>query len=108
MFKRIINKLYRHKEDIDIKEMMEILKTNDNAILLDVRSIQEYNEGHIMGSINIPLYDLTKNVNSQIKDREKTIIVYCSSGIRSRKAIQILKRLGYKNLYNIEGGIQNI
>ncbi len=108
MFRRLISKLYRHKEDITLKEMQEIIKNNKNVILLDVRSNQEYNEGNIAGSINIPVYDIEKQYKSKLQDKETTIIVYCSSGTRSKRAIQILKRLGYKNLYNIEGGIDNL
>ena len=107
MFKKLLKKIYRHKEDISVKEMLEIIKTNDNAILLDVRSVQEYKEGHVVGSINIPLYDLKQEALSKI-NKESIIIVYCSAGIRSRKSIQILKKLEYKNLYNIEGGIENL
>ena len=107
MFKKLIKKIYRHKEDISVKEMLEIIKTNDNAILLDVRSVQEYKEGHVAGSINIPLYDLEKETQRKI-DKQSIIVVYCSAGIRSKKAIRILKKLGYKNLYNIEGGIENL
>lgn len=47
MLKKIINKLYRHKENITIKEMKEIIKNNSNVVLLDVRSHQEYREGSI-------------------------------------------------------------
>lgn len=47
MFKKIINKLNRDKENISIQEMLEILRTNDNVILLDVRSHQEYKEGNL-------------------------------------------------------------
>ena len=107
MFKKILKKLYRHKEDISVREMLEILKTNSNAILLDVRSKQEYEEGHINGSINIPVYDLEKNAKIKL-NKENIIIVYCSAGVRSKRAIQTLKKLGYKNLYNIEGGIDNL
>ena len=107
MFKKLIKKIYRHKEDISIKEMTEIIKTNDNVIILDVRSIQEYKEGYITGSINIPLHDLEKDAERKIS-KQSIIIVYCSAGIRSKKAIKILKKLGYKNLYNIEGGIENL
>lgn len=59
------------------------------------------------GSINIPVYDLEKTALSKL-DKESIIIVYCSAGVRSKRAITILKKLGYKNLYNIEGGIQNL
>ena len=47
VLKKLIKKLYRYKEDITVKEMLEIMKTNDNVILLDVRSSQEYNETHL-------------------------------------------------------------
>jgi len=108
MLKRIIRKFYRYKENITKEEMKEILRTNSNAILLDVRSHQEYKEGHLERSINIPVYDLQKEVLSKIKNKEDIIIVYCSAGIRSKKAVQILRKMGYINLYNIEGGIENL
>lgn len=107
MFKKLIKKIYRHKENITIKEMLEILKTNGNAVLLDVRSSQEYIEGHIRGSINIPVYDIEKQAKNKL-NKDSIIIVYCSAGIRSKRAIQILEKLGYENLYNVEGGIENL
>lgn len=107
MFKKILKKLYRYKANISAKEMSEIMRTNDNAVLLDVRSTQEYYEGHINGSINIPVYDLEKTALSKLNN-DSIIIVYCSAGVRSKRAIQTLKKLGYKNLYNLEGGIENL
>lgn len=107
MFKKLIKKIYRHKENITIKEMLEILKTNSNTVLLDVRSSQEYIEGHIRGSINIPVYDIEKQAKNKL-NKDSIIIVYCSAGIRSKRAIQILEKLGYENLYNVEGGIENL
>lgn len=107
MFKKLIKKIYRHKENITIKEMLEILKTNSNVVLLDVRSSQEYIEGHIRGSINIPVYDIEKQAKNKL-NKDSIIIVYCSAGIRSKRAIQILEKLGYENLYNVEGGIENL
>ena len=47
MFKKIINSFYRNENNISINEMLEMIKTNENVILLDVRSKQEYREGHI-------------------------------------------------------------
>ena len=98
--KSIFKKYRGEKEnDIDYQNAISIIKNDSNSILLDVRSPQEYKEGHLENSINIPLYDL---------DKEQTIIVYCQSGNRSRKAIEILKKKGYKNLYNIAGGLDSI
>jgi len=70
VLRRLLNKIYRYREDISVKEMLEIIKTNNNAVLLDVRSSQEYKEGHVIGSINIPVYDLEKNATRDIKQRK--------------------------------------
>ena len=96
---------FRNKENISMKEAIEILKTNQNTILLDVRSNQEYQEGHLQGSINIPLYDIPSKASLKLKNKEAVIITYCSAGIRSEKALKLLRKLGYRNLYTIEGGI---
>lgn len=96
---------FRNKENITMQEALEILSKNKNAVLLDVRSSQEYNEGHLQASINIPLYDIPKKASTKLKNKEDIIIAYCSAGIRSKKAIKVLRKIGYKNLYTIEGGI---
>lgn len=78
------------------------------AVLIDVRSPQEYKEGHLDGSINFPLYDLERNSENLIKNKENTIILYCQSGSRSNKALEILKKQGCSSLYQIEGGLDNM
>lgn len=93
--------------NINYKELTKMIKENRNVILLDVRSVQEYNEGYINGAILIPLYELEKTVETKLLDKMQPIIVYCASGIRSIKAIEILMRKGYTNLYNLYGGLEN-
>ena len=88
--------------DISYNEMQKILKTK-SAILIDVRSKQEFNEGHFNGAINIPLNDINI-ITNKIKDKNKYIILYCSSGIRSKKAQKILISDGYMNVYNLVDG----
>ena len=103
-----IFKNYRNSEDINIEELKNLIKTNKEIILLDVRSPQEYKEGYLNGAINIPLYELEECCDCKLKDRQKTIIAYCQSGIRSRKAVNILKKSGFKNLYHLKGGLDEI
>ncbi len=103
--KKIIKK-YRSTEIMTLKEINDILKNNKNVILLDVRSKQEYKEGHLIGSVNIPVYDLEVFIDNIKKDA--IIIVYCQSGIRSKKAIEILNKNGYKNLYHLKNGLDGI
>ncbi len=98
------NKWYREIEDKDItiNELKQLQK--DGAIVIDVRSPQEYREGHIDGSISIPEYEIKKEIENIVLDKNKIIVVYCSSGGRSKKAQKILKRLGYLNVYNLYEG----
>ena len=87
--------------------MNEILK-NRNAYLIDVRSIQEYKEGHLNGAINIPVFEIERKIEEVVKNKETDIIVYCSSGGRSRQAKEILDRLGFKNVYNLKATNLNL
>ena len=103
--KNLLKRLYRSKTNIDKKEMQEILQNNENAILLDVRSPQEFEEGHFPGAINIPNYELYYKAPRKIKDKETIIIAYCTLGLRSKKSAKILKKMGYKNIYHLDGGI---
>lgn len=97
-----------NKEDLSILEVEQIKKVNPNCILLDVRSVQEYREGHLKNSINIPLYNIKTNSNLKFCNKDSIIIVYCQSGVRSKKAIKILRKNGYNNLYNLKGGLNGI
>lgn len=106
MLKRIFRKVYRFKNSIYQNEIINIIKNNKDVVLLDVRSSQEYDEGHLKGAINIPVYELEYRVENELKNKDNVIIAYCSAGIRSRKAIGILKKIGYKNLYNVEDGVK--
>ena len=102
--RRCCTNKYRDIKSITLNEMKQLLKTEENVTLVDVRSKQEYNEGHLRNSINIPVYDLLKIAKSKL-DYDSIIIVYCNAGTRSQKAVQILSKMGYKNLYNIREGI---
>ena len=98
------NKNYKRK----IKEVNFNEINLDEYFLLDVRSRREFNEFHLKGSSNIPLLELKKNAIRVIQDKNKKILVYCQSGVRSKKAIIILENLGYTNIYNLKNGLENI
>lgn len=82
------------------EEVRDLL--NNGAILIDVRTEAEYNEGHIEGAINIPHTEI--NTIDYAKDKE--IIVYCKSGGRSSMAANELIAMGYKEVYDL-GSIEN-
>lgn len=109
MLKKIKKILYRSlmNKEITYQELKKMVDDDKNAILLDVRSPQEFKEGHLEGAINIPLYDLEKQLD-KLPDKECTTIIYCASGNRSKKAKEELENLGYKNVYDLKNGLDGI
>ena len=81
---------------------IEEYKRTAGAVLLDVRTPQEYQEGHIPESKNVPLQQLN-NIVSVVKNTEIPLFVYCYSGARSRQATGMLQRMGYSKVNNIGG-----
>lgn len=86
----------------DINQGVQEYKNAAGAVLLDVRSPQEYREGHIPGSQNMPLQQLDK-VEEVTENKDTILYVYCHSGARSRQAVSLLKHMGYTNVHNIGG-----
>lgn len=86
----------------DINQGVQDFRNAPDALLLDVRSPEEYQEGHIPGSQNLPLQYIDM-VPSVVENKEQELFVYCYSGARSRQAVDVLKRMGYSNAHNIGG-----
>lgn len=106
--KNVIKNKWRRQmeeQDITLDELKQF--QNEGAIVIDVRSPQEYREGHIDGAISIPEYEIKKKIENIVLDKDKNIVVYCSSGGRSKKAQKVLKKLGYQNVYNLYEGYLN-
>jgi rhodanese-related sulfurtransferase len=76
---------------------------HDDAIVLDVRSMAEFKDGHIVNAINIPLNGLGNNVKQIEKHRDKPIVTVCRSGSRSGSACAILRKHGFENVKNLRG-----
>ena len=84
----------------NINQGIEEYKMTAGAVLLDVRTPQEYQEGHIPESKNVPLQQLD-NIVSVAKNKDIPLFVYCYSGSRSRQATGMLQRMGYSKVNNI-------
>ncbi|EGG83612.1 hypothetical protein HMPREF9477_00987 [Lachnospiraceae bacterium 2_1_46FAA] len=78
-------------ETLIIEEGLQKLNETENAVLLDVRSTEEYHEGHLEGSLNIPINRLP----TISLPKETPIFVYCLSGARSKRAADFLNKIGY-------------
>lgn len=86
----------------DINQGLKEWKENGKAVLLDVRTEEEYKEGHVPGSQNIPLSNLHQIVNA-VPGKDTPLYIYCLSGGRSIQASGKLQQMGYKNVKNIGG-----
>ena len=73
---------------------------SDGAVLLDVRSPEEYAEGHLPGAINLPVGELRARV-SDLGPRSRGVVTYCRSGGRSARAATILRELGFSEVLNL-------
>jgi rhodanese-related sulfurtransferase len=85
---------------------VEELKDKNNLIYLDAREPKEFNVSHIKNAIQVGFdHFKIQNVTSTVKDKNATIVVYCSIGVRSERIGEKLLKSGYKNVYNLYGGI---
>ena len=101
-----IGKTQRDIENISLfagSETIFGMNENENYIILDVRTIEEYNDGHIPGAILIDNDEISATTVAQLSNKNQTIFVYCRSGRRSKEAAQKLVDLGYTNVIEIGG-----
>ena len=77
----------------------------DKAIVLDVRPASDFAQAHLPGAINVPLTDMVLKIGQLTKYQSQSIIVVCDSGIQSRKARSQLKKVGFNDVYVLNGGI---
>ena len=93
-------------QQISMEEAMELMKTEQNYIILDVRSQEEYDEKHIPGAVLVPNETIGTKDIPELPDKDQMILVYCRSGNRSKQAAEKLAALGYTNIIEF-GGIND-
>ena len=91
---------------IDAEQAKTLMDTETDYIILDVRTEEEYNEGHIPNAILIPNTEIRERAERELTDQDQLILVYCRSGNRSKLAAAILVELGYTNVVEF-GGINS-
>jgi len=89
---------------VDVANFEKLTK-DKNVFLLDVRTPNEYKNGHLKGATLIDFYQSDFKQKLAKLDKQKTILVYCKSGGRSNNTGTILKEMGFKDVYDLQGGI---
>ncbi len=87
-------------KSISAREAHDLMQKNKNHFLLDVRSKKEYDERRIAGAISMPVNEVSKRAENEIKDKNAIIILYCGGDSKSDVAAKELVKLGYKNVYS--------
>ena len=92
--------------DLTQEEWVSQYESDENAVILDVRTDDEYNDGIIFNAIHLDIHQGQVFIDGlEALDKSKNYYVYCRSGVRSAKACQIMDGLGFNNSYNLLGGI---
>lgn len=89
--------------NINAQQAKEIMDTETGYVILDVRTQEEFDSGHVPGAILIPDYEIKEKAPQVLTDKNQKILVYCRSGRRSKLACEDLVNLGYTNLYEFGG-----
>mgnify|MGYP002514242834 FL=1 len=90
-------------EQISGEQAKHLMDTETNFIIIDARTEEEFNEGHIEGAILIPEYEISERAEKELPNKDQLILVYCRSGRRSKIASQALADLGYTNVKEFGG-----
>lgn len=91
--------LVRRSGQISAKEGMALVK--NGAMIIDVRSPEEFNSGHLSQAFNMPVDEIGTLLPAKMRDKSRVILLHCKTGLRSKKARTVLTGLGYANVFNM-------
>ena len=90
-------------EQVSGAEAKALMDSESGYIIIDARTQEEYDQGHIPGAIMIPEYEIADRAEKELPDKDQLILVYCRSGRRSKIAAEELVKLGYTNVKEFGG-----
>ncbi len=93
-------------KNISATEFQQIINSKKDVVVLDVRTLEEVAAGAIEGSTHLDIYDPKFKQTLEGMDKDKPVMVYCAVGGRSAQAMQMIKKMGFKEVYNLSGGIR--
>jgi len=103
-FAELVNAAKERIQETDIATLKQKLDAADTFHLIDVREDREWNKGRVPGAIHIGKGVLERDINRATDDPNAEIVLYCGGGSRSALAAENLQRMGYTNVYSLEGG----
>ena len=96
-------KLFTKVPEKSIQEYIKEAKEKEGSIFLDVRTPEEYEEGHLENSLNLPLHEHEKDRYSRFQDKTHMCYIYCLSGARSKRSAALMGHMGYTHVTDMGG-----
>ncbi len=90
--------------EMTVQEVHDYMKEGNDPVLLDVRGLDEWERGHLKGSVHIPRGKLEYRAEETMPDKSREVIVICAGGVRSLLAGETLKAMGYEKVISMDGG----
>ena len=97
--------VYTQIESVSVDKFYEQKKLTENPQIIDIRTPQEFKDGKICGAINIDSRSAEFQTKINSLNKEKPVLIYCTRGVRSKFAMEILQQLGFTIVYELDGGI---
>ncbi|PKO30271.1 MAG: sulfurtransferase [Betaproteobacteria bacterium HGW-Betaproteobacteria-9] len=89
---------------VNVTEAVQLIN-RQKAAVVDVCGSDEFAAGHVAGAKNLPLAELEAKLPGMVKNKATPVILVCASGMRSRRAVAVAKKLGYENAHSLSGGL---
>jgi rhodanese-related sulfurtransferase len=103
-FLDLVNDAKSRVREMNIDQYQQMKQSGEDHLLVDVREDSEWNAGHAAGALHLGKGVIERDIEAQVPDHEKKLILYCGGGFRSALAADNLQKMGYKNAISLDGG----
>ena len=104
-YRAVVKDAQSHVKRVDVLQFRALRSAHPNLVLIDVREADEWSKGHATGALHITKGMIEHDIEAKVPQMGATIVLYCHSGSRSALAAENLQRMGYTNVYSLDGGL---
>ena len=104
-FLELVEASLKNVGECDIHQVKASIDNGEDFLLIDVREDREWVQGHILGAEHLGKGIIERDIGNLVADKEKSIVLYCQGGFRSALAGESIKKMGYKNVLSMSGGL---
>lgn len=105
-FLKLVEEAKKHIRELTVSEVAKKLESQEKFHFIDVREDDEWRAGHAKGAIHLGRGVIERDIEEEIPNKQAEIVLYCGGGFRSALAAENLQKMGYTNVYSMDGGIR--